>query len=329
MRSDDRRVVVAIIGGGFSGFMLAAHLDRRGIGCVVVEERVAVGVAYATDEPRHLLNVAAGQMSAWADEPDHFASWFGTADAFAPRRDYRAYLQHIRAGLSPERVTVAPARAVGAERDADGGWTVRLDDGSALRADLLVLAQGNQPPEPLPGTEALQPPRYHNNPWTAAAEADLARAAREDRPVLLIGTGLTMIDSVLSLEAHGHRGTITAVSRRGLVPQSHRFDRRAIPEEIAPPPFGSLMRLWRHVRCETRLRDWRSCVDALRPHSHALWQSLSEADRRRFLRHARPWWDIHRHRIARRSARRSPRCATRDGWWSRRGGSARWRTAAT
>jgi uncharacterized NAD(P)/FAD-binding protein YdhS len=29
-----------------------------------------------------------------------------------------------------------------------------------------------------------------------------------------------------------------------------------------------------------------------------LWKGLSEPERRRFLRHLRPWWDVHRHRIA-------------------------------
>jgi uncharacterized NAD(P)/FAD-binding protein YdhS len=43
---------------------------------------------------------------------------------------------------------------------------------------------------------------------------------------------------------------------------------------------------------------WRSVIDALRPYTQLLWQELSLADRQRFLRHLRPWWDAHRHRIA-------------------------------
>jgi uncharacterized NAD(P)/FAD-binding protein YdhS len=39
-------------------------------------------------------------------------------------------------------------------------------------------------------------------------------------------------------------------------------------------------------------------MDGLRPKTHLLWQSLTPEQRGRFLRHALPWWNIHRHRIA-------------------------------
>jgi uncharacterized NAD(P)/FAD-binding protein YdhS len=111
-----------------------------------------------------------------------------------------------------------------------------------------------------------------------------------------------MVDLVLSLEAAGHRGKIIALSRRGLIPRSHAdFD--AAPVERGELPEGDLLGLWRWLRKRGAEVGWRAAIDSLRPHSHALWQSLEGEAQRRFLRHARPWWDVHRHRIAPEVAR--------------------------
>jgi uncharacterized NAD(P)/FAD-binding protein YdhS len=47
-----------------------------------------------------------------------------------------------------------------------------------------------------------------------------------------------------------------------------------------------------------RQGGWRPAVDSLRPVTAAIWETLGERERQRFLRHLRPWWDVHRHRIA-------------------------------
>src|SRR5688572_22219934 len=92
---------VTIVGGGYSGTILAAELARRGVSSVVVERRgrVARGAAYSTDAPAHLLNVPAHNMSAFADDPDHFLQRFealgGEPGGFAERRFYGAYLDGI------------------------------------------------------------------------------------------------------------------------------------------------------------------------------------------------------------------------------------------
>jgi uncharacterized NAD(P)/FAD-binding protein YdhS len=107
---------------------------------------------------------------------------------------------------------------------------------------------------------------------------------------------------VLSLDAAGHRGRIVAVSRRGQVPRSHGdFD--PSPVEQRDVPHGSVRALWRWLRRRSAAVGWRAAVDSLRPHSQRLWQSLDPEQQRRFVRHARPWWDVHRHRIAPEVAR--------------------------
>ncbi|MGI8931542.1 MAG: FAD/NAD(P)-binding protein, partial [Sphingomicrobium sp.] len=174
---------------------------------------------------------------------------------------------------------------------------VAFDDGRIVSARALVLAQGNQPPEPMRASEAVDGALVVNNPRGQEARAAIERVAADDGAVLVLGTGLTMIDLVLSLDAAGHRGRIVALSRRGQIPRSHA------PHEPAPVaydelPEGNVMALWRWLRGRSEAVGWRGAVDSLRPHAQALWRGLSVDEQRRFLRHARPYFDVHRHRIA-------------------------------
>ena len=293
---------VAIVGGGASGTILAAQLARRGIGSALIDGsgRAGKGVAYSTTEPAHLLNVRAEGMSAWAGEPDHFAKRFeaegGDRRGFAQRRLFGRYLREIlEEAIESGHTDVVQASAVGAER-AEGHWRVGLDDGSAIEADAVALAIGNQEPE---GLRAFADAREHfiANPWGADSRQAVERLAESGGDALIIGTGLTMVDLVLSLDAAGYSGKILAVSRRGLIPRSHAdFD--PAPVEAGEVPHGNVRTLWRWLRLRAAEVGWRAAVDSLRPHSQRLWRSLDGDQHRRFLRHARPWWDVHRHRIA-------------------------------
>ena len=239
-------------------------------------------------------------MSAIAGEPDHFARAFeregGERRGFAQRRFFGRYLggildEAVRSGCAE----IVEATAMRGIRNQDG-WRVDFPDGSAIETNALVLAVGNQEPEPLSAFAGIGG-RFIRNPWGEAARAVVEDVARSGSPALLIGTGLTMVDLVLSLDATGHQGKILALSRRGLIPRSHAdFD--PAPVEQGDVPSGSVRRLWRWLRRRSAEVGWRAAVDSLRPHSHPLWQSLDEDQQRRFLRHARPWWDVHRHRIA-------------------------------
>ncbi len=300
MKSD--RVPVAIIGGGFSGTITAAQLARRGIGSALIDGsgRIGRGVAYSTREPVHLLNVRAEGMSAWSGEPGHFAERFesegGDPRGFAERRLFARYLEDIlNEALASDRTEVVEAFATTARRQ-DGGWRIELADGSSIAAAALVLAIGNQDPEPL-GALTAAGERYIANPWGADARAAVEELVATGGTALLVGTGLTMVDLALSLDAAGYRGRAVALSRRGQVPRSHA-DFEPAPVEFGEVPAGTLGGLWRWLRRRSAEVGWRAAVDSLRPHSHPLWQSLDAEQQRRFLRHARPYWDVHRHRIA-------------------------------
>jgi uncharacterized NAD(P)/FAD-binding protein YdhS len=290
---------VAIVGGGFSGTMTAVQLAAKGVPVALIDGsgRLGRGVAYSTREPVHLLNVATAKMSAWPDRPDHFADWCKDDGlSFAQRRDFGRYLgEQLAAAEGVERIE---AMAVAAARAGDG-WTVTLSDGQRLEASALVLAQGNQPPTPFPGSTGLPDELFVNNPWSGHAHAAVERVAAEGSDVLILGTGLTMVDTVLSLAAAGHEGRITALSRRGLIPRPHIHPPGPpAPVALDEVPQGNLLTLWRWLRRRTAEVGFRAAVDSLRPHTHAIWQQLPESEQRRFLRHARPWWDVHRHRIA-------------------------------
>ena len=293
---------ILIVGGGFSGTLLAINLLRYTSAHVTVLERepdrLGRGLAYGTDNAEHILNVRVSNMSAYPDALDHFSRWLGEdgedANRFVPRRVYGRYLaeQLLEARhASPDRLGLVDGMALDASPN-DGGWTVRLAEGDPLDCDMLILAQGNMPPAPLPDLDALGPDIYFPTPW---AQRPSNRLGKQDA-VLLIGTGLTAIDAALSLDADGHQGPITALSRRGLRPRPHALVGPHVTPVDRPRPLGSA--LVRTVRERAEAIGWRAAIDELRPFTPDIWRTMTPDERRRFLRHLRPYWDAHRHRLA-------------------------------
>ncbi|SNT65978.1 Uncharacterized NAD(P)/FAD-binding protein YdhS [Asanoa hainanensis] len=276
-----------IIGGGPAGALAALAVARHSGRAVTVVDpapKVGPGSAYATREPRHLLNSRAGTMSVDPDDPGDFAAWARCRpDEFLPRGIYGAYLA--------ERIGAVPhlARRALRVRAAPGGWAVELSDGTTVSASDVVLAVGPPPPVfPAAASVAVRrAPGYVAVPWSPGALDGLAATDR----VLLLGTGLTAVDAVLTLLARGHRGQIVAVSRHGLLPKAHT----ELPARPARVDVGGLRELLRALRGSP---DWRASVDALRPQVDQVWSGLSLDEQQRFLRHLARYWEVHRHRCA-------------------------------
>ncbi|HEY0625788.1 MAG TPA: FAD/NAD(P)-binding protein [Allosphingosinicella sp.] len=292
---------VAIIGGGYSGALQALNLLRHGDARVTLIERAhrpGRGVAYSTPHADHLLNVRAGRMSAFPDQPDHFAAWLeargeGDGASFAERRIYGTYLEELLASAPGDRLRIVRDEAVGVVA-TDGAERVKLRSGDEIEADTVILSIGNLPPERPRAIPADLPPSvYVEDPWSADIAADLTG----DDQVLLIGTGLTAVDAALMLDAAGFQGIILAMSRRGLAPRSHDRAPHAVPD-LQEPLAADLSKLLGQVRRTGEAIGWQVAVDQLRPHTQPLWAGATVEERRRFLRHLRPWWDVHRHRIA-------------------------------
>lgn len=301
------RPTVAVIGAGFSGLMTALNLLQQPDGPRVrlIERRraFACGTAYSTTYKDHLLNVRASNMSAFPDRPDHFVNWLAAegdetgSTAFARRSRYGDYLQAMLAeatqGAEAGRLLLEADGIVGLE-PVGGGWRLTYEMGRTLDVDAVVLAVGNFPPHAPAGAsaEAIASPAFFADPWAA----DFDQAPHEGQAVL-IGTGLTMIDVALRLAEERPNLKLLALSRRGLLSHRHLVSGPA-PMVWDPGARPSARKLIRQIRALSRSADWRAVVDGLRPHIQDIWRAWPAHERERFLRHVRPWWDVHRHRLA-------------------------------
>jgi len=306
--------VIAIIGAGFSGTMAAIHLLRTlppDCSILLCERsgRFARGLAFASSGTPHLLNVRAANMSGFPDQPDHFQEWLDQrgdsagdevaqteAGRFATRRLYGTYLR----SLLYEALQRAPGRlrlqteAVEGILSVPGGYQLVGAGGRITEVAGVVLAVGN-----LPSRRRSDGVVFHD-PWAD----DAATRLMAGRPMLVVGTGLTMVDLVLATRKHGFIGPIVVLSRRGLLPQRHAAPGGTWPRpDFTAEERVSLLALLRRVRAEVRTAaargiGWRAVIDALRPVTVELWRGLPAGERSRFLRHLRPYWDVHRHRTA-------------------------------
>lgn len=304
---------VAIIGGGFTGATLAARLLRESSGSVSVllierGARLGRGVAYSTECAEHLLNVRAKNMSAYPDAPEHFLEWTrlnhdpgATPDDYLPRRVYGQYVTSLlqqEIERHPGQLEHVQDEAVSMARMGDRA-EVRLRSGRTLFADKVVMALGNFPPGDLrlPG-RTPHSQRYVSNPWALSALRDVA----QDKSVLLVGSGLTSVDVAITLRQRGFHRAIHILSRRGLLPLTHKATAPWPPfwDDQTPRTVRGLLRLIRTQveSAETAGSGWRAVIDSLRPFMQDIWRSLSFQERRRLLRHVRPYWDVHRHRVA-------------------------------
>lgn len=315
---------IAVIGAGFTGILTAAWLLRLPTPAplrVILVERIARqagGVAYGTTCRQHVLNVPAGRMSAYNHDPDHFLRWAQLVHptfrggSFLPRALYGNYLRdlleeavaHAATGHQLERMTgevqdinppAGPGRPAG----------LVFSDGRTLETSAVVLAVGNCPPRDpqVPDASFCASPRYRRDPWHPAITDHLD----PDRPVILIGTGLTMYDIAILLAQSGLTGPLHAISRRGFLPQPHRasahaphgYPRPADLDAWPPTPLGVFKALRAEVRAAAaRGIDWREVVTSIRADTPAIWQRWDRRGREQFLRHLRPFWETHRHRAA-------------------------------
>ncbi|MBB4234978.1 putative NAD(P)/FAD-binding protein YdhS [Rhizobium esperanzae] len=313
--------VVAIIGGGVSGAGVAYHLARASRGehpvILVFEPRAELGrgLAYDTDDPAHRINVPAAKMSLQPDELGEFQAWIEARDAAAddpgakrpdgslfPRRrlfgDYVASL--LKPLLEDGSVRHCRAAVTGVERHA-GRWTIRDDKGGVTQADIVAIATSHPPPA-APGRLASRLAAHPRFVADTTRPGALAVVRPHDR-VLVIGNGLTAADVIASLAERGHDGPVTAISRRGLRSRGHA----PVPQQL----FGDFISDAAHsaVSLLTAIRaaidaakaqgiSWHGVLDQVRAQGYDLWQALPIAERRRLVRHLRPYWDVHRFRIA-------------------------------
>lgn len=328
---------VAIIGGGFSGTMAAVNLARLSefsLRILLINYRhpLGRGVAYGTRREEHVLNVAARNMSAVPDHPNHFLDWLRTRveycqlpspqlrEMFVPRRVYGDYLRSLLLGYMrpiddhhPAGIRVIEDEAVDvAVNDSDefgesvefdplrGPVRVVLRSGDSHEADRVLLATGNQPPGAIPSANGpLSHPAFCSDPWQEWQK----QIPAPTKDIIVLGTGLTMVDVFLTLNELGWQGNLIAVSRNGMVPQAH-FRGIEYPDFLPDEPeslgLDELVTLLGE-HCE-RLRQLGEnpgiIVDRLRPFTQRIWQGFSVSEKRKFLERYAARWNVIRHRIA-------------------------------
>lgn len=342
-----KRQRVGIVGGGFSGVLVLAHLVEQATGPLHIDlfdptGRPGSGLAYGTTEPSHLLNVCAERMGAWADDPGDFYRWLQSeqgqtalrqlglpvtcaADSYVPRMFYGAYLQQIlidaRHKAKRKAITVHLHQAAVTDVIPCGSHqgqqpqrlhltAVGKGHTKRLTVDALVLATGNRPARPAflpqPQTPGAQ---WVVDGWRLATDQrypTLLADLKSDTEIVIVGTGLTMVDAVLALRDHGYTGLITAIGRHGWLPAVHAHSQPypawawlAAPEQAPKTALGLLRGLRAEIaQAATLGYSWRSVIDSLRPVTQRLWQQLDEGEKRKFFRWLLPLWNVHRHRMA-------------------------------
>jgi uncharacterized NAD(P)/FAD-binding protein YdhS len=316
-RTAPHRLPIAVIGAGFSGTIATLHLLNRlqPEQPILLCERAPAfgrGVAYATEDNDHLLNVRAANMSALMDEPLHFQDWITRraaggqpqqgvhhtpAGVFASRSLYGLYLRSIldaamRETASQARLRLFPDEVIDVVSSGEG-YEIIGSSGQSLKVDKIVLAVGNLP------AEESEDPRICTYAWGEKAQRPLT----SDLPVLIVGTGLTMVDIAVSLRRRNFTGGIHALSRGGMLPRRHAASKPWPTPAFSASEETSIRALTARLRAEIRQAkaqgsDWRAVIDSLRPITARLWGRLPAPERARFLRHVRRSWDVHRHRMA-------------------------------
>jgi len=305
---------VAVVGSGFSAIALTINLLRqlgpeRSIAIIGDDPGFGRGTAYRSEFYLHRLNVPAARMSAFPDEPNDFLDWLKekgrkpVGDYFAARGDYGLYLRDRLASLLRRRddrvaVDFIKAKATACMMPGDTDVEFHLDNDTVLRARNVALCLGVGNAE-MPIASDLVPEKMQRrivqNPWRLG----WLSSVKPDDDICILGSGLTMVDQVLSLRSHGHRGKIHVISRRGLVPHPHSTIKPEPVEPRLPATGREISDILAGFRAQVREgADWRGLMDGLRHRTQQLWQELNDAQRSRFMRHALAWWNIHRHRLA-------------------------------
>lgn len=313
---------IAVVGVGFSGLMTSIHLiknARSGMKLYLINDKHSFGkgIAYSTSSGNHLLNVPAAKMSCIPSSPDHFVDWIYRKHPynliskemlgrmFLPRKEYGEYLletwnETLKDKDPGVEVEIISGR-VNDVIEKEKNYYLVLDRDDRLEVDYIILATGNE----VPGNPRIKDPsfynskRYYNDPWKPESTANL----KDEKDILIIGSGLTMVDTVLSLLDNKFKGTIYCVTRNGynVLPHRHSgISYSGFLEEMHEPfDINSLFRLFRkHINIIRKFGlSAEPLVDSIRPITQRIWTKLNKAEKERFLLHLRHFWNVARHRL--------------------------------
>jgi len=311
---------ITIIGGGFSGILTAVNLIERatsGIEINIIGEKnsFAKGIAYIPYSKNHLLNVTTARMSAFENKPDHFLNWVleqpkfkGVnrdliAGAFLPRYIYGEYITYIwNNSLNSTSLKINIIHNLVTDLVYENKKTkVQLDNNEWIESDICVIANGNSPPRnpSIKNTGFYTSANYFQNPWLINS----VQHVNTSKPILIIGNGLTMVDTVMGLREQHFTNTIYSISANGfnILPHRHSGLKYTglvdeLKENITLRELVSLIN--KHIRL---VRSFGvsavPVIDSLRPYTQKIWLSFSDNDKQLFISRLRHLWGVARHRF--------------------------------
>ena len=303
---------LCVVGGGFTGAAIAiACLQRitEPFRLTMIEQspQIGRGVAYGSHHPLHLLNVRARDLSIRASQPGDFLNWAfhqldqgenqaglheALAHTFLPRQLFGEYVRQRLYESVAQRHDVVFSVVNDTAKSCvteSGRYRIGLERNAPVIADVLFLATAYGLSS-ASAEGALKP--------FESVAPDRAAAARQ---IALIGSGLTMVDVLLAARRDGFHGTALVVSRRGQLPRPHA-PKGVVPKEIGLPRSKHVSLLAAAIRISCEMAEesgtpWQAVINGLRPSLPDIWQALPTDEQARFLRHLRPFWDLHRHRL--------------------------------
>lgn len=306
--------VISIIGGGLSGSLVALNIIRQATEPVhvkIIENsgKFGLGAAYSTDKDYHLLNVPAHKMGAYAGDVEDFYLWVQENNfsykrkAFVPRKIYGQYIQSLLKFHEEKFNSLASLEKITAEiidiKPNEEGILLQPKNGKLFYTDKVVLAVGNYAPADPFEVSYNESLRYFANPWNLTATDYF----NKDETIFIIGTGLTMVDMLLTLHQNGHKGKIIALSKHGYLPAEHKELEYHPDFELELFKKRSINHYYSTVREAVKKASflglsWHGVISSIRPHTQQLWMRLPKEDKKRFMRHLNSLWTVLRHRMA-------------------------------
>lgn len=314
---------IGIIGAGFSGTMTAVNLIKNTvepIEIIMVNEKKTLhkGIAFEPYSKQQLLNVTTSKMSAFHDDKEHFLNWTMQhdnyankdrniiADSFLPRYLYGQYLEDIweesTKSEQAKMVTITNIDGLVTDLDVtDADATMTISDGSRITVDACIITSGNNTPgnPKIKNDKFYYSSNYFQNPWGRDAVSNIT----SNKPILIVGNGLTMVDTVLGLRECGFENEIYSISPNGfnILPHRHNgFVYTKLIDELKPDAsFLDIVKLFnKHIKL---IREFglsaEPVVDSLRPHTQKIWQRLTPREKKIFITRFRNLWGVARHRI--------------------------------
>jgi uncharacterized NAD(P)/FAD-binding protein YdhS len=316
------RKKICIIGAGFSGIMTAVHLLRSENPLQLFicgeKEHFARGTAYSPYSKSHLLNVVAAKMSAFEDIQDDFLNYLShqeeyagfekhlIANAFVPRFLFGNYLEKIwlrekENAQNRGHFLEECFHKVSQVNTENQSVILHFESGGTKEFDLCVLANGNQIPRHprIENTNFFHNDQYFQNPW----DGKCAQEVKSSLPVLILGNGLSMIDTVIGLVENKVKNKIISLSPNGfnILPHRHnglRYEALVseMHEKMSLRELSGL--IFKHIRTVRKLGlSAEPMIDSLRPHTQRLWQNFTEEEKALFMSRFRHLWGVARHRI--------------------------------